>query len=407
MLNRLFVNPTIYFLSGHLVMIGVAAVLLGDIDGLLLLLKLLMAFVTGWFLMNLGLRLATRTHNTHAGYPSAAYRLHRNRRKERLVALVLLMLLLIVLVIAVRYGLPIFSVDPTLARVKQRQYMPLMVLIEYLLPAVAGVAYLSSRETGKKYLLWWSIFIAFFLSTAMAVRYIFLEVLVVVTILSFMHNRVSRNFKTIVVAVVFGILFFALIQVLRSDSFELDFLINKLSQRFFYISHAIFDVTAHWNLDLPYPTYLGPIFKLVDYGRYNIGFILFDKIEPGRMVQGYAPPSLAGEVLMNVGQDYEACLLMFSIASFVAILVYLLRSFVRSAYRPIFDAFLCMEMFRAYAHTLFGMLLALTVFWVILIFFGRLTEEKKRISSFPSKLRKRPIMSAMYKEHVKVSSLYS
>ena len=390
MLNRLLVNPTIYFLSGHLVMIGVAAVLVGDANGLLLLLKLLTAFASGWVLMNMGIRGATRTYRKSVGDSFAAYCLDRNRKKEWLVVVVLLILLLISFAIAVLYGLPLFSVDPTISRLKQRQYMPLMVLIEYLLPAVTGVAYLSSRETGKKYLLWCCLFIAFFLSTAMAVRNIFLEVLVVVSILSFMHNRVSRNFKTIAVAVVAGVLFFALVQALRSDAFGLDYLIDKLSQRFLYVNHAIFSATAHWNMDLPYPTYLGPILKLFDYGRYNIGFMLFDRIEPGSVVQGYAPPSLAGEVLMNVGQGCEAYLLMFSIASFVAILVYLFRSFVRRSYRPIFDAFLCMEMFRAYAHTLFGLLLALTFFWVILIFFGCLTEEKKRIFKFQSRLLNRP-----------------
>lgn len=351
-------------------MIGVGAIIEDDWKSIWLMIYALSAFSIGWILFNTSVKAI--------GVLRSPSPIVQSRFHNKSVIYWIVIIFLSLVFIEVFYGLPLLAQDPSVARLNQRSYWPLLSGIEYFLPALTGVAYLVSQSSRNKKLLIFTLVFALIASTLLAVRYIFLEVFVVLIVLYFMHNNFNRNLKITLISIFLGGLFFAAVQYLRSGDDVIDNLFDMLFQRFFLINHTIFSASVNNHINLPIPTYVTPFVKLFGDDPYNIGFILFNEIETNNPVQGYAPPSLIGEIFINFHSYFMVGVVAFTVGMWLSLLTTVLYLITPNEYRLVLKAFVCMEMFRLYAHTTFGASYALALFSASLILIWVLSNHFAR-----------------------------
>ena len=358
-------------------MIGVGALSAGDDEVVLLLVTCILFAYFGWAGGGLvaASTIPVRHGLTEKSPDSSAY-----------IALAIPTFVIVgaFLVIAGVYGLPAFAEDPSIARLEQRNYGVLMLLIEHGLPLMLGFAVISYQQrhvSGKILVLFMLLGLA--ISTLLSVRYLFFQAIMVMYVLTIWRMDMKRAIWLTLLALLLATVFFVGVQLLRSGSLLDENMLNRLGRRLFIIHYEIFEQSVHWNGDLPYVTYFNSAYKLMGGSGFNLGFELFNALEIGKasIVQGYAPVSVLGEAMINVQELFGGLLLISTIFFFMRLAIGWFTSFTTASGRLVFHAIVCMMMFRTYSHSLVGFIFSLAVFVsmiLIIQMLTRFTEERKK-----------------------------
>lgn len=361
--DGLFNKAYFYFLLGSIVMIGIGAMSAGDDVIILTLIGCLLFAYLGWAGAGMVSACTIRCDKV----PSVA---DSDTGLLSAMGLSVAMVLAAFLVIAVGYGLPVFSEDPSIARLEQRNYGTLMLLIEHGLPLMLGFAIIAyqQRQLSRKMLIF-VVLAGLTVSTLLAVRYLFFQALLVMFILAISKMDFRRTLWNSLLALGLALVFFVGVQLLRSGTMLDESMLNRLFRRLFIIHYEIFDKSVNWDGEISYVTYLSPLYKLMGENGFNLGFQLFNVLTVGKesAVQGYAPVSVLGEAMINMQELSGALLLIASIFFFMHLLVKWLASFMAGKSAELFAAIVCMEMFRAYAHSLIGFVHSLVIFFTMIL----------------------------------------
>lgn len=352
---------------------GIGAVSVGD-DAITLTLISCMAFAYfGWTGAGIvSTRIFPQPHLPASGHIANLI------RPVKLAAIVVIAAFSIITLV---YGLPLFSTDPSTARLEQRNYGNLMMLVEHGLPLMLGFAMLAyqQRQIGGRLLMALTL-AGLVLSTLLAVRYLFFQALLVMFIIATNRMNFTKAVWNSILAVIVAITFYVSVQLIRSGAMLDENMLNRLYRRLFIIHYEIFEKSANWSDASPYITYLSPLYKLMGENGFNLGFELFNTLEVGKAasVQGYAPVSIIGEAMINVQEFSGAMLLIASVFFFMHVFLRWLATFMIGKNAELFGAIICMEMFRAYAHSLFGFVYSISTFFLMILLISLLSTPRNQ-----------------------------
>lgn len=374
--DSFFNKAYLYFVLGAILMMGIGAVSVGD-DAITLTLFSCIAFAYfGW----LGAGIVSTQIFPQPQLPDSDP-IANLIWSVKLAAIVVIAAFLI---ITLAYGLPLFSTDPSIARLEQRNYGSLMMLVEHGLPLMLGFAMIAyqERQIGGKLLMALTL-AGLVLSMLLAVRYLFFQALLVMFIIATNRMNFTRAVWNSILAVAIAIIFYVSVQLIRSDAMLDENMLNRLYRRLFIIHYEIFEKSANWSDASPYITYLSPLYKLMGENGFNLGFELFNTLEVGKAasVQGYAPVSIIGEAMINMQEFSGAMLLIASIFFFMHVFLRWLATFMIGKNAELFSAIICMEMFRAYAHSLFGFVYSISTFFLMILVISLLSTQENRIAN--------------------------
>ena len=191
-------------------MIGYGAYLDNDQRSLFYLLVGLFSFSTGWLL---GRILIGPIHDgSKFKYPPKKLDFIKFRHIIYFSGL----FLVIFFYIAIFHGIPMLLDDASAARIGQREYSKLVFLIEYCLVLFTCLPILASDRV-KKYAILYCLIFGVVISTALAVRYLFMQAAFCFLVLSFINSRKNfRSFFLLIVSILIMALFFGIVQYLRS-----------------------------------------------------------------------------------------------------------------------------------------------------------------------------------------------
>lgn len=361
-------SQIIYFVLGAIIFLVFGAIQTGNNYASVILLFSILAALIGWFIGWL-------PFSMYKMQPPKSYLQHRIYRFPFWFTLAIF--LSAVTSIGLLYGYPVMQDNPTESRLEQRNYALLMFAIEYgsVILVLLGYrlkihGYISS---GK-----FTLLVLFVLATSvlLAVRYLALQALLALFILAANRASMIDLIKKAAWAIIVFFVLFVSVQYFRTTDASSELLYEVLFRRLFLVHYDIFELTISNDFNLPYPTYLSPIYGIFGMGLYNTGFILFDMLEGSNPdgSQGYAPVSLLGEAFMNASGMHVVIPLL--IILFIFIFLHLIYKSMlltlNEEIRYLYSAVVGMEFLRMFAHSLFGTVSSMIIFYLWLKLFDLL-----------------------------------
>ncbi len=353
-----------YLFLGNLTLIGVGLIINQSYFSFLCLVLGLVSFSLGWFISQvMGFKIRTGLmleYVNHRGY-------------KQVMFLIMLIITFLFVYIYLNYGIPMLAEDKTISRLKQRSYPLILLSIQYLIPLLLFFGYIFTVNNKSKLMFYVALLFCAGASFLLAIRYVFSEsiLLLIIYILQNQSESIKKRIFKLSIYVTLFAVFFAMVQQFRIDESSGISLSERLVNRLFFVNSDIFELSfKDWHFS--HVTYINSILRGIGEGGYNIGFELYDRLGYEQRVQGYAPPSLIGEAIINFNNSAISYLLLIIVGILYGIYTYTLSRLLPEQVKTIFYSFVCLEMFRLYAHTLVGSLMAIAIFYLFLrVFFVR------------------------------------
>ncbi len=357
-MSKILRSPIFYLFLGNITLIGIGLIINRSYYSFFYLVLGLASFSVGWSASQImGFKIRTRSNPIDVNI----------KKYKTIIVLIMLIVIFLFVYIHFRYGIPMLSEDKTIARLKQRNYPLILLSIQYLLPILVLFSYILTVKTKAKSIFFVALLFCGVASFLLAIRYVFAESLLLLMIYMLQNQSVSmlkRMLKVSVYITVFAI-FFGMVQQYRmSEGSEIP-LSEHLINRFFLVNADIFELSfKDWYF--PHLTYINSILRGMGGDGYNIGFELYNRLGHEQRVQGYAPPSLIGEAIINFNNSALSYLVLPILGMVYGLYTYTLSRLLPEQTKTMFYSFVCLEMFRLYAHTFIGSLIAIFTFYLFL-----------------------------------------